>query len=65
MSPPIGADVGNRSWGGFSGYEEHTVRARADEATSRLWREAVERLLASGVERGEVRAGSMGTSARW
>ena len=45
ISSPLDADIGNRSWGGFSGYEEHTVRARADEVTSKLWREAGERLL--------------------
>jgi peptide chain release factor subunit 1 len=42
---PIGADVGNRSWGGFAGYEERTVRSRADEVTTKLWREAGETLL--------------------
>lgn len=45
VEAPLGADIGNRSWGGFSGYDEHTVRARADETTHRLWREAGERLL--------------------
>jgi hypothetical protein len=38
------ADIGKRDWGGFSGYEEHTVRSRADEMTSKLWREAGETL---------------------
>ena len=42
---PLDADIGSRSWGGFSGYEEHTVRARAEEVTAKLWREAGERLL--------------------
>ncbi|MGH3650602.1 MAG: hypothetical protein ACRDU9_07810 [Acidimicrobiia bacterium] len=41
----IGANVGNRSWGGFAGYEEHTVRSRAEEVTTKLWREAGEGLL--------------------
>lgn len=45
VSVPLDADIGNRSWGGFSGYEEHSVRARADEVTTKLWREAGERLL--------------------
>lgn len=45
VKAPIGADVRNRSWGGFSGYEEQTVRARANEVTAKLWREAGERLL--------------------
>lgn len=47
LKDPIDADIGNRSWGGFSGYEELTVRARADEVTAKLWREAGERLLDS------------------
>jgi peptide subunit release factor 1 (eRF1) len=51
IKTPLGADIGNRSWGGFSGYEEHTVRGRADEATSRLWREAGERLLDHHMEK--------------
>jgi hypothetical protein len=51
MKSPLRADIGNRSWGGFSGYEEHTVRARADEVTSRLWREAGERLLDHHMEK--------------
>ena len=45
IGDPIGADVGNRSWGGFSGYDEQTVRSRAEEMTVRVWREAGERLL--------------------
>lgn len=45
VETPLDAHIGNRSWGGFSGYDEHTVRARADETTARLWREAAERLL--------------------
>lgn len=47
LQVPIGADIGNRSWGGFSGYEEHTVRSRAEEVSTKLWREAGERLLES------------------
>lgn len=31
--------------GGFAGYDEHTVRGRADEMTSKLWRDAGETLL--------------------
>lgn len=45
LEAPIGADIGSRNWGGFSGYEEHAVRSRAEEVTSKLWREAGERLL--------------------
>lgn len=48
---PMGAVVGKRDYGGFSGYDEHTVRSRADEVTSKLWREAGERLLERHVER--------------
>lgn len=51
LKVPIGADVGNRSWGGFSGYEEHSVRARADEVTAKLWREAGDRLLERHMDR--------------
>jgi hypothetical protein len=48
---PIVADVGNRSYGGFSGYAEHTVRSRAEEMSSRVWREAGEALLERHQER--------------
>lgn len=47
----LDADVGNRSWGGFAGYEEQTVRARAEEITQRLWRQAGERLLEKHMDR--------------
>jgi hypothetical protein len=47
----IDADIGSRSWGGFAGYEEQGVRARAEEVTAKLWREAGERLLDRHVER--------------
>jgi hypothetical protein len=42
---PIDADIGNRSFGGFSGYDEHSVRSRAEELRSKVWREAGQRLL--------------------
>lgn len=45
IGSPLDADIGKRDYGGFAGYDEHTVRSRADEASSRLWREAGERLL--------------------
>lgn len=48
---PIGADVGNRRRGGFGGYEEHSVRSRAEEVTTKLWREAGERLLERHLEK--------------
>ncbi|MGB8361975.1 MAG: hypothetical protein WCE80_11320 [Acidimicrobiia bacterium] len=50
ISDPIGVDVGNRSWGGFSGYDEYTVRGHADELSAKAWREAGERLLERHVE---------------
>lgn len=51
VKSPIGADIGNRSWGGFAGYEEQSVRSRADELTTKLWREAGERLLDRHMDR--------------
>jgi hypothetical protein len=51
LKSPIGADIGNRSWGGFAGYEELTVRSRAEEVTTKLWREAGERLLESHMKK--------------
>ena len=39
------ADIGKSNYGGFGGYREHSVRARAGEAASRIWREAGARLL--------------------
>jgi hypothetical protein len=50
VSEPIGVDVGNRSWGGFSGYDEYTVRGHADELSAKVWREAGERLLERHLE---------------
>lgn len=44
---PLGADAGKANFGGFAGYDEHTVRGRADEVAARLWREAGQRLLDS------------------
>jgi peptide chain release factor subunit 1 len=38
-------DRGKDNYGGFAGYEEHHNRARADEASSHLWRQAGRRLL--------------------
>lgn len=39
------ADRGKENYGGFAGYEEHHNRARADEASTHLWRQAGRRLL--------------------
>jgi len=45
------ADIGKANYGGFSGYDEHVVRSRADEASARIWREAGARLLEEHLER--------------
>jgi hypothetical protein len=47
----IRAEIGKSNFGGFSGYAEHNVRARADEASSKLWKEAGARLLEAHLER--------------
>lgn len=47
----LSVDPGSRKWGGFAGYEEHTVRGRADEAASRLWRDAGENLFEAHMDR--------------
>jgi peptide chain release factor subunit 1 len=44
-------DLGKPNFGGFSGYDEHGVRGRADEASSRMWRDAGQVLLESHLER--------------
>lgn len=38
-------DHGKDNYGGFGGYEEHRTRARADELSAKLWRQAGRRLL--------------------
>jgi peptide chain release factor subunit 1 len=38
-------EIGKPNYGGFGGYEEHSVRAHADEETSRMWKEACSGLL--------------------
>ncbi len=45
------ADIGKANYGGFSGYDEHGVRARADEASTRLWKDAGSRLLDHHLQR--------------
>jgi peptide subunit release factor 1 (eRF1) len=42
---PLIADIGKANYGGFSGYEEHGVRGRADEVSTRMWRQAGATLL--------------------
>lgn len=51
VGPPLVVEIGKANYGGFAGYEEHGVRARADEATTRLWKDAGGRLLESHLER--------------
>ncbi len=46
LGEPLVADLGKSNFGGFSGYEEHGVRARAEEEANRIWRGAGARLLA-------------------
>lgn len=45
LGKPLRTEIGKSNYGGFSGYEERTVRGRADEMAARLWREAGQRLL--------------------
>lgn len=40
VSSRLVADIGKPNYGGFSGYEEYTVRGRADQVSNRMWREA-------------------------
>jgi peptide chain release factor subunit 1 len=51
VSAPLIADIGKSNYGGFSGYEEHTVRGRADEVSSRMWRDAATILLVKHQQR--------------
>lgn len=45
LGETLTADIGKQNYGGFGGYAEHGVRARAQEVASRLWRGAGEVLL--------------------
>lgn len=45
VGDPLDADIGKSNYGGFGGYEEHGVRAHADEASARMWKDAGWRLL--------------------
>jgi rubrerythrin len=42
---PLTADIGKSNYGGFSGYAEHGVRARAQAVAARLWKEGGDILL--------------------
>lgn len=46
LGEPIVGDTGKVNYGGFSGYEEHGARSRAEEETARVWKEAAGRLFA-------------------
>ena len=51
IGQPLIVDIGKSNYGGFSGYDEHGVRARAEEASTRLWKDAGSRLLEHHLER--------------
>jgi hypothetical protein len=51
VGEPFIADIGKSNYGGFSGYEEHGVRARADEVSTRIWRDAGSLLLERHLDR--------------
>jgi peptide chain release factor subunit 1 len=51
VSQPLIADIGKANYGGFAGYEEHGVRGRADEVSTRMWRDAGAILLEKHQER--------------
>ncbi len=51
ISPALSAEIGKPNYGGFAGYDEHSVRAHAEEETARMWREGGARLLAAHLDR--------------
>lgn len=50
LGEPVVGDTGKVNFGGFSGYEEHGARSRAEEETARVWKEAAGRLFAAHQE---------------
>lgn len=52
VGEPITVDIGKPNYGGFAGYDEQGVRAHAEEATTRMWKEAGARLLEIHLEKG-------------
>ena len=42
---PLAVAIRKANYGGFSGYDEHTVRGHADEVSHRVWKEAGLRML--------------------
>jgi hypothetical protein len=51
LGDPLVADIGKPNFGGFAGYDEQGVRARAEEETSKNWKLAGQRLVAVHIER--------------
>jgi hypothetical protein len=51
VAEPFTADLGKPNYGGFAGYEEHGVRGRAEEASTRIWRDAGQVLLEKHLDR--------------
>ena len=47
----LDAEIGKPNYGGFGGYDEHTVRAHAAEETTRMWKEAGTKLLERHLDR--------------
>lgn len=47
----LDAEIGKPNFGGFGGYEEHNVRAHAEEETTRMWKEAGTRLMERHLDR--------------
>lgn len=51
LGRPLEEELGKSNFGGFSGYAEHGVRARSEELSTRLWREASARLVERHLDR--------------
>lgn len=45
LGSPLNVDIRRTNYGGFAGYDEHTVRAHSEEASHRIWKEAGRRIL--------------------
>lgn len=52
IGAPMSVDIGKPNYGGFAGYDEPGARARADEATTRMWKDAGARLLEVHLDKG-------------
>ena len=51
IGPALDTEIGKSNYGGFSGYAEHGVRAHAEGATQRMWKEAGTRLMERHLDR--------------